>query len=104
MIHGLIGLYCFQVAVLCHLQHPCVVKLLGVCLHPLCFILEIAPQGSLANVLEDITLGREKEKKGINPVKYETKDSVLGRALTYKMAYQVSEKMLCELTWLSANV
>ncbi|EDO31970.1 predicted protein, partial [Nematostella vectensis] len=52
-----------RVAVLCHLQHPCVVRLLGVCLRPLCFLLELAPHGSLASVMEDITLGRRETEK-----------------------------------------
>ncbi|XP_048583428.1 leucine-rich repeat serine/threonine-protein kinase 1 isoform X2 [Nematostella vectensis] len=85
-----------EVAVLCHLQHPCVVRLLGVCLRPLCFLLELAPHGSLASVMEDITLGRretEKEHVGAKSIKYETKQTPLGRGLTYKIAYQVASAL-----------
>ncbi|KXJ22658.1 leucine-rich repeat serine/threonine-protein kinase 1 [Exaiptasia diaphana] len=83
-----------EVAVLCHLQHPCIVKLLGVCLHPLCFLLELAPHGSLANLLDELTLGREiKKKETLNPAQYESKEAVLGKLLTYRIAFQVASAL-----------
>lgn len=35
------------------LHHPCVVSLLGISIHPLCFALQLAPLGSLNTVLEE---------------------------------------------------
>lgn len=44
------------------LQHPCIVALLGISIHPLCFALQLAPLGSLNTVLE----GRRKGEMGTN--------------------------------------
>ena len=35
------------------LQHPCIVALVGISIHPLCFALQLAPLGSLNTVLEE---------------------------------------------------
>uniref|UniRef100_A0A3B4B653 Uncharacterized protein n=1 Tax=Periophthalmus magnuspinnatus TaxID=409849 RepID=A0A3B4B653_9GOBI len=35
------------------LNHPCIVSLLGISIHPLCFALQLAPLGSLNTVLEE---------------------------------------------------
>lgn len=35
------------------LQHPCIVYLVGINIHPLCFALQLAPLGSLNTVLEE---------------------------------------------------
>ncbi|KAK3561718.1 hypothetical protein QTP86_012606 [Hemibagrus guttatus] len=35
------------------LQHPCIVAMLGISIHPLCFALQLAPLGSLNSVLEE---------------------------------------------------
>ncbi|TSK53838.1 Leucine-rich repeat serine/threonine-protein kinase 1 [Bagarius yarrelli] len=58
------------------LQHPCIVSLLGISIHPLCFALQLAPLGSLNSVLEERNKG-----SGFMP---------LGYMLTYKAAYQVA--------------
>ncbi|XP_006900121.1 PREDICTED: leucine-rich repeat serine/threonine-protein kinase 1 [Elephantulus edwardii] len=58
------------------LQHPCVVSLIGISIHPLGFALELAPLGSLNTVLAD-----------------KAKDSSfmpLGHMLTLKVAYQIA--------------
>lgn len=39
------------------LQHPCIVALLGISIHPLCFALQLAPLGSLNSVLEERNKG-----------------------------------------------
>lgn len=39
------------------LQHPCIVALLGISIHPLCFALQLAPLGSLNSVLEERSKG-----------------------------------------------
>lgn len=57
------------------LQHPCIVALLGITIHPLAFALELAPLGSLNTVLAE-----------------NAKDSTfvpLGHVLTHKIAYQI---------------
>ncbi|XP_036211675.1 leucine-rich repeat serine/threonine-protein kinase 1 isoform X3 [Myotis myotis] len=58
------------------LQHPCIVSLIGISIHPLCFALELAPLGSLNTVLSE-----------------NAKDSSfmpLGHMLTQKTAYQIA--------------
>ena len=39
------------------LQHPCIVSLIGISVHPLCFALELAPLGSLNTVLSENAKG-----------------------------------------------
>ncbi|XP_061560358.1 leucine-rich repeat serine/threonine-protein kinase 1 isoform X2 [Phycodurus eques] len=65
-----------EAAALHSLRHPCVVALVGVSIHPLRLALELAPLGSLNNVLEERRRGG-----GYVP---------LGHMITYKMAYQVA--------------
>ncbi|RVE74987.1 hypothetical protein OJAV_G00027490 [Oryzias javanicus] len=65
-----------EASMLHSLQHPCVVSMLGISIHPLCFALQLAPLGSLNTVLEENHLGC-----GFMP---------LGHMLTFKMAYQVA--------------
>ncbi|XP_006872218.1 PREDICTED: leucine-rich repeat serine/threonine-protein kinase 1 [Chrysochloris asiatica] len=58
------------------LQHPCIVSLIGISIHPLSFALELAPLGSLNTVLSE-----------------NAKDSSfmpLGHMLTQKIAYQIA--------------
>uniref|UniRef100_A0A286XAK7 non-specific serine/threonine protein kinase n=1 Tax=Cavia porcellus TaxID=10141 RepID=A0A286XAK7_CAVPO len=58
------------------LQHPCIVALVGISIHPLCFALELAPLSSLNTVLSE-----------------NAKDSSfmpLGHMLTQKIAYQIA--------------
>ncbi|KAM9183729.1 leucine-rich repeat serine/threonine-protein kinase 1-like [Dugong dugon] len=58
------------------LQHPCIVSLIGISIHPLGFALELAPLGSLNTVLSE-----------------NAKDSSfmpLGHMLTQKIAYQIA--------------
>ena len=75
---------------LCRLNHPCVVSLLGVCLHPLCFVLELAPLGSLASVLEDAAFSHDADSIQGGGVSFaETRECPLGRGMSYKIAYQV---------------
>lgn len=60
------------------LQHPCIVSLVGISIHPLCFALQLAPLGSLNTVLEE---------------KHKSKSSrymPLGHMLTFKVAYQIA--------------
>ncbi|XP_024117548.1 leucine-rich repeat serine/threonine-protein kinase 1 isoform X3 [Oryzias melastigma] len=65
-----------EASMLHSLQHPCIVSMLGISIHPLCFALQLAPLGSLNTVLEENHLGC-----GFMP---------LGHMLTFKMAYQVA--------------
>ncbi|XP_029946629.1 leucine-rich repeat serine/threonine-protein kinase 1 isoform X3 [Salarias fasciatus] len=66
-----------EASMLHSLQHPCIVALVGISIHPLCFALQLAPLGSLNTVLEE----RHKDKSsGFMP---------LGHMLTFKVAYQI---------------
>ncbi|TDH16768.1 hypothetical protein EPR50_G00001400 [Perca flavescens] len=42
-----------EASMLHSLQHPCIVSLVGISIHPLCFALQLAPLGSLNSVLEE---------------------------------------------------
>uniref|UniRef100_A0A8B9NVW3 non-specific serine/threonine protein kinase n=1 Tax=Apteryx owenii TaxID=8824 RepID=A0A8B9NVW3_APTOW len=64
-----------EASMLHSLQHPCIVSLIGISIHPLCFALELAPLGSLTTVLSE-------NSKGSSFVP-------LGHMLTHKIAYQI---------------
>lgn len=83
-----------EVTFLLQLRHPCVVPLIGFCLRPLCLLTEYAPLGSLSAVLAQARLA---ELKARGPTvtadarqRHLFRDGVLGRALTWKIAFQVS--------------
>ena len=90
--HDLFFFFCvclLKVAVLCRLKHPCVVRLVGVSLHPLCFVLELAPHGSLATVIDELSVKREERAKQQDSSASNTRGCLLGRELSYKIAFQV---------------
>lgn len=47
-----------EASMLHYLQHPCIVSLVGISIHPLCFALQLAPLGSLNTVLEERHKGK----------------------------------------------
>ncbi|KAG8440734.1 hypothetical protein GDO86_006466 [Hymenochirus boettgeri] len=59
------------------LQHPCIVSLIGISIHPLCFALELAPLGSLNTVLA----GTAQASPSFMP---------LGHMLTQRVCYQIA--------------
>ncbi|KAE8618357.1 hypothetical protein XENTR_v10009362 [Xenopus tropicalis] len=59
------------------LQHPCIVSLIGISIHPLCFALELAPLGSLNTVLA----GTAQDASSFMP---------LGHMLTQRISYQIA--------------
>ncbi|XP_054916004.1 leucine-rich repeat serine/threonine-protein kinase 1 isoform X2 [Poeciliopsis prolifica] len=65
-----------EASMLHSLQHPCIVALVGISIHPLCFALQLAPLASLNTVLEERHKGSEYMP--------------LGHMLTFKVAYQVA--------------
>lgn len=48
-----------EASMLHSLQHPCIVSLIGISIHPLCFALELAPLGSLTTVLSENSKGKK---------------------------------------------
>ncbi|KAG9489064.1 hypothetical protein GDO78_005201 [Eleutherodactylus coqui] len=64
-----------EASMLHSLQHPCIVSLIGISIHPLCFALELAPLGSLNTVLTGNSQG------SFMP---------LGHMLTLRMSYQMA--------------
>lgn len=86
------------------LQHPCIVSLVGISIHPLCFALQLAPLGSLNTVLEEKRKGKSTtpfhpEKLVVcrlKPQKVELLSLAgstfmpLGHMLTFKVAYQIA--------------
>uniref|UniRef100_A0A667WS42 non-specific serine/threonine protein kinase n=1 Tax=Myripristis murdjan TaxID=586833 RepID=A0A667WS42_9TELE len=65
-----------EASMLHSLQHPCIVSLVGISIHPLCFALQLAPLGSLNTVLE------EKHK--------DSRYMPLSHMLTFRAAYQIA--------------
>ncbi|XP_064192700.1 leucine-rich repeat serine/threonine-protein kinase 1 isoform X1 [Anguilla rostrata] len=65
-----------EASMLHSLQHPCIVALLGISVHPLCFVLQLAPLGSLNTVLEEHAKGAQYMP--------------LGHMLTFRAAYQIA--------------
>lgn len=51
-----------EASMLRSLQHPCIVYLVGINIHPLCFALQLAPLGSLNTVLEEKRKGRGRRR------------------------------------------
>eukprot|EP00794_Sanderia_malayensis_P013704 gene13704-15131_t len=81
-----------EVAVLCRLQNPFIIGFLGVCRVPLCFALELAPEGGLFSILDDHSHKRDLMiQSSLDPPVME---SILGRKLTYKIALQVAHALL----------
>uniref|UniRef100_A0A7M5VAP0 non-specific serine/threonine protein kinase n=1 Tax=Clytia hemisphaerica TaxID=252671 RepID=A0A7M5VAP0_9CNID len=74
-----------EVLVLCTLQHANIVKFLGVCFSPLCFVIEFAPMGSLFGILE------KEQKKAELPI--------LGMQLTYLILFQITEAIKYLHSW-----
>lgn len=71
---------------LCRLQHQNIIRFIGVCHSPLCFVIEIAPLGSLQGILEK----KQHERDQIPPPsESHLRDSILDRFITYKIAFQV---------------
>ncbi|XP_067873774.1 leucine-rich repeat serine/threonine-protein kinase 1 isoform X2 [Heterodontus francisci] len=65
-----------EASMLHSMQHPCIVSLVGISIHPLCFALELAPLGSLNTVLTEYSKG--------------TLSIPLGHMLTHRIAYQIA--------------
>lgn len=91
-----------ETSMLRSLQHPCIVSLVGINIHPLCFALQLAPLGSLNTVLAE-------ERKGKGTSRHARRGSArlwrqsqrcvtvagcsympLGHMLTFKVAYQIA--------------
>ncbi|CAH2274383.1 leucine-rich repeat serine threonine- kinase 1 [Pelobates cultripes] len=66
-----------EASMLHSLQHPCIVSLIGISIHPLCFALELAPLGSLNTVLA--------ENRQVPPT-----FMPLGHMLTQRVCYQIA--------------
>ncbi|XP_028257720.1 leucine-rich repeat serine/threonine-protein kinase 1 [Parambassis ranga] len=67
-----------EASMLHSLQHPCIVSLVGISIHPLCFALQLAPLGSLNTVLEEKHKGKS------------SRYMPLGHMLTFQVAYQIA--------------
>lgn len=65
-----------EASMLHSLSHPCIVALIGICIHPLCFALELAPLGSLSSVILERSKG--------------SLFMPLGHMLTQRAAYQIA--------------
>lgn len=77
------------------------VCLLGVSLHPLCFVLELAPHGSLAAVIEELSAEREARAQQQGSNVSAIRGSMLGREMSYKIAFQVNFRDISSFCFLS---
>ncbi|CAL8404626.1 unnamed protein product [Boreogadus saida] len=73
-----------EASMLHSLQHPCIVALVGISIHPLCFALQLAPLGSLNTVLE------ESCKDKVSHTRVGSRYMPLGHMLTFRIAYQIA--------------
>uniref|UniRef100_A0A8C4ZLF4 non-specific serine/threonine protein kinase n=1 Tax=Gadus morhua TaxID=8049 RepID=A0A8C4ZLF4_GADMO len=69
-----------EASMLHSLQHPCIVALVGISIHPLCFALQLAPLGSLNTVLEET----------VSHARVGSRYMPLGHMLTFRIAYQIA--------------
>jgi len=74
---------------LCRLQHANIIKFLGVCHSPLCFVIELAPMGSLQGILEKKQIERDAISDNA-PESGFMFGAILGRYISYKIAFQVT--------------
>ena len=73
---------------LCRLDHPNIIKFLGVCHSPLCFVIELAPMGSLQGILEKKEKERHENLEDSADVGF-IHTSALGRFISCRIAFQV---------------
>ncbi|XP_077988443.1 leucine-rich repeat serine/threonine-protein kinase 1-like [Glandiceps talaboti] len=78
-----------EVSLLCKLNHPCIVKLVGISLQPMCFALELAPMGSLQNILQEASMSRQQDL-----VRGSVYGTLLDQVLTFKIALQVAKALV----------
>ena len=77
-----------EVTVLAQLNHPNIVALLGVCFHPMCMVIELAPMGSLFGIL-DKKIEQYKATQAVLSVVLRMPGGVLGHQLSTHIALQV---------------
>lgn len=78
------------------LQHPCIVDLVGINIHPLCFALQLAPLGSLNTVLEE-------KQKGKGTLSHSSDENSFGVSETVASVSSLQVPVTCLLVtcWLS---
>ncbi|XP_022111025.1 leucine-rich repeat serine/threonine-protein kinase 1-like isoform X2 [Acanthaster planci] len=75
-----------EVATMSKLQHPCIIRLIGISIQHLCFAMELAPLGDLASHLKR-EIENQRESFAVNGKVYRT---ILDRVLTFKIALQIA--------------
>lgn len=76
----------YEIRMMSRLVHPCVLKLVGVSVQRLAFAMELAPLGDLYTYIKDVY----KQKRKTFVVGHLVHESLLPRALTFKIGYQVA--------------
>ena len=74
-----------EIAIMMRLNHPCVLKLIGVSIPNLCFAMELAPLGDLSEYLKQQHIASMPEMSS-SPDFHGT---ILDRRLTFKLVYQI---------------
>jgi len=78
-----------EVTVLAQLSHANIVALLGVCFHPMCMVLELAPMGSLFGILDKKIEQIKAAQADLASVILRMPGGVLGHELSMRIALQV---------------
>ena len=79
---------------LCRLQHANIIQFIGVCHSPLCFVIELAPMGSLQGILEKKQQERDENIDGLSSSENHLYGPILGRFISYKIAFQVDYRFV----------
>ena len=78
-----------ELAIMSQLNHPCILRAIGVSIRQLCFAMEFAPLGDLASYIRDQYISTR-------PIMLSQKvlhETILPRMLTYKIAFQVRKSL-----------
>ena len=79
-----------ELTIMSQLSHPCILKLIGVSIHQLCFAMELAPLGDLASYIYEQHVSSRPElvtEKAFH-------ETILPRMITYKICLQVQSGLV----------
>ena len=97
-----------EVTVLAQLSHPNIMSLLGVSLRPMCLVMELAPMGSLFNILDHRLETVKTAHADLPCASLKMPGGVLGHEISFRIAVQVmscdqyvvscDQRMVCHVT------
>jgi leucine-rich repeat kinase 1 len=89
-----------EVTVLAQLDHPYIVALLGVSIHPMCMVIELAPMGSLFGILDKQVEQFRAAQEDRASALLRMPGGVLGHEISMRIALQVSPLPLVNVSHL----